>query len=579
MKNKTVKMILAVAVLLVCCGGYAGIKYYVARQEEAQEAEEEDETTSVVSLSADNVKSVEFLVDKKEVIFEKNDNTWVKQDENEFPVNQTTLDDAVSGVASLDSERVLENVEDLSEYGLSEPSNTIKVTTENTDGEEEVTVLRVGDENESESKYYVSKDDDRNTVYLVDSIAIEAFSNDLYDYAQEEDFPVISSTDTISKISVFGNDISSYELDKDEDTNFWYIGSGKEKEKADSASVSSLTTAFGSLAYDSFVDYDCKDKGEYGLDDPYAVISVDYQEEVCEDETSNPETDGEYDENVDVESSVETDTQEAEEENETVIDEMESDDTEDANISDEENDLEKAAADEGDSEETQTVLVDKNLTITIGDETSDGSRYVIVNDSNQVYTMSSDSLLTFLGKTDLDFWDMTVNYLYIDNLESLDVNYGGKEYAINVSRETSENEDGEEETTTEYSLNGTQIDKTDFTTFYNKLVNMAGQKRLTDQYEPNEEAEMSVTFVSTEDEKTEVKFFSYDTNYYAAVVSEKVYLVNKMNVKELFSAFEKLSGSKEEETMSETLEGTETIESELTENADTEISDVEEVTE
>lgn len=579
MKNKTVKMILAVAVLLVCCGGYAGIKYYVDRQEEAQEAEEEDETTSVVSLSADNVKSVEFLIDKKEVIFEKNDNTWVKQDEKEFPVNQTTLDDAVSGVASLDSERVLENVEDLSEYGLSEPSNTIKVTTENADGEEEATVLRVGDENESESKYYVSKDDDRNTVYLVDSIAIEAFSNDLYDYAQEEDFPVISSTDTISKISVFGNDISSYELDKDGDTNFWYIGSGKEKEKADSASVSSLTTAFGSLAYDSFVDYDCKDKGEYGLDDPYAVISVDYQEEVSEDETSDPETDGEYDENVDVESSAETDTQEAEEENETVIDEMESEDTEDVNISDEKKDLEKAAADEDDSEETQTVLVDKNLTITIGDETSDGSRYVMVNDSNQVYTMSSDSLLIFLGKTDLDFWDMTVNYLYIDNLESLDVNYGGKEYAINVSRETSENEDGEEETTTEYSLNGTQIDKTDFTTFYNKLINMAGQKRLTDQYEPNEEAEMSVTFVSTEDEKTEVQFFSYDTNYYAAVVGEKVYLVNKMNVKELFSAFEKLSGSKEEETMSETLGGTETIESELTENTNTEVSDVEEAIE
>ena len=420
MKNKTVKMILAVAVLMVCCGGYAGIKYYVARQEEAQEAEEKDETTSVVSLSADDVKSVEFLIDKKEVTFEKNDNTWIKQDEKEFPVNQTTLDDAVAGVASLGSERVLENVEDLSEYGLSEPSNTIKVTTENADGEEETTVLRVGDENESESKYYVSKDDDRNTVYLVDNIAIEAFSNGLYDYAQEEGFPVISSTDTISKISVLGNDISSYELDKDEDTNFWYIGSGKEREKADSASVSSLTTAFGSLAYDSFVDYDCKDKGEYGLDNPYAVISVDYQEEVSEDETTDLETDEEYDENVDVESSVETDTQEAEEESETVIDETESEDTEEVNTSDEGNDSEKVSADEDDdTEETQTILVDKNLTITIGDESSDGSRYVIVDDSNQVYTISSDSLLTFLGKTDSDFWDMTVNYLYIDNLESL----------------------------------------------------------------------------------------------------------------------------------------------------------------
>lgn len=33
MKNKTVKMIIAVAVLVVCCGGYAGVKTFVAKQE------------------------------------------------------------------------------------------------------------------------------------------------------------------------------------------------------------------------------------------------------------------------------------------------------------------------------------------------------------------------------------------------------------------------------------------------------------------------------------------------------------------------------------------------------------------
>lgn len=32
MKNKTVKMIIAVAVLVVCCGGYAGVKTFVAKQ-------------------------------------------------------------------------------------------------------------------------------------------------------------------------------------------------------------------------------------------------------------------------------------------------------------------------------------------------------------------------------------------------------------------------------------------------------------------------------------------------------------------------------------------------------------------
>ena len=36
MKNKTVKMILAVAVLAVCCGAYAGVKTYVSHQEQKE---------------------------------------------------------------------------------------------------------------------------------------------------------------------------------------------------------------------------------------------------------------------------------------------------------------------------------------------------------------------------------------------------------------------------------------------------------------------------------------------------------------------------------------------------------------
>lgn len=36
MKNKTVKMVLAVVVLGVCCGAYAGVKTYVAHQEQKE---------------------------------------------------------------------------------------------------------------------------------------------------------------------------------------------------------------------------------------------------------------------------------------------------------------------------------------------------------------------------------------------------------------------------------------------------------------------------------------------------------------------------------------------------------------
>lgn len=49
-----------------------------------------------------------------------------------------------------------------------------------------------------------------------------------------------------------------------------------------------------------------------------------------------------------------------------------------------------------------------------------------------------------------------------------------------VSRETSEDDDGNEKETVTYKLDESEVDETQFTTFYNKLINLAAQKRLTD---------------------------------------------------------------------------------------------------
>ena len=285
MKNKTVKMVLAVVVLGVCCGAYAGVKTYVAHQEQKESEEDSEESTTVFTASTDNIKSLDFMVDDTETTFEKDDDSWVKKDETDFPVNQTTLDSAASAIASVDSDRVLEDVDDLSEYGLDSPSNTIKIVTKSDeeDGDDITTTLYVGDENSSTSQYYVRKDDDEKTVYLIDSSCVEPFAKSLNDYAQMEDFPAISNTDTITKISVDGD--NSYELSKDEDTSTWSVKGSEDEEKADSATVSSLVSSFGSMAYSSLADYKCDDKSKYGLDKPYATITVDYQEEVADDDT------------------------------------------------------------------------------------------------------------------------------------------------------------------------------------------------------------------------------------------------------------------------------------------------------
>ena len=547
MKNKTVKMILAVVVLGVCCGAYAGVKTYVAHQEKEESKEEAEESTTVFTASTDNIKSLNFMVDDTETTFEKDNDSWVKKDETDFPVNQSTLDSAASAVASIESDRVLDDVDDLAEYGLDSPSNTIKIVTkpDDEDGDDTTTTLYVGDENSSTSQYYIKKDDDDKTVYLVDSSCVEPFTKTLNEYAQMEDFPAISSADTITKISVDGD--KSYKLTKNADTSVWSVKGDGDEEKADSATVSSLVSSFGSMAYNSLADYKCEDKSKYGLDKPYATITVDYQEEVTDDSEDTSETADEA-------------TPSAEE----TGDDVEQDSTEATNTESDETvskstDEETEEVKETSTDAKQSKTVDKQLTILVGNKADDSNRYVMVNDSSEVYTMSEDTLSALTDKSEEDFWDMTVSYVSVNNLASLKVNYQGSDYKVNVSRETSTDDDGNDKETVTYKLNNSDLDETTFTTFYNKLINMAAQKRLTDKYEPDGSAELTATFTEEDGDTLEVAYYSYDTNYYAAVVDNKVYLVNKMNVKDLFTAFESVAEieendsdeTKTEETMSD----------------------------
>ena len=650
MKKKSVNLITAVGVLVVLSGAYVGVKAYVAKQEAADTESAEEENPEIISIASADVKSIKFVIDKKEVTFEKDGDSWVKSDETGFPVDQDKIDTLVSSLNSIKAERTLENVEDASEYELDQPDNTITVTTE--DGG--TTVIQLGMENDSTSQEYIDLNKDSSTVYVVSNSTFSSFEGTLYDFAKSGVFPTVDSS-TVSKISVDGKD-SSYVVEKDEN-NFWNITGDGETEKADSAKATSLASTLSSMAYSSYVNYNCAEDefSQYGLDKPYAEIIVDYQkevekestddeneaengdEEVSEasenenqgDETADSETDGSESLDEDVDS--ETDGSESSDENVDVADTEDSevvenentDETADDNVEAEDTDVTEAddaaeveAADTESTEssgesETETEMVDRELVIQVGDQSSDGGRYVRVNDSNEIYTISEDSLDTFLGKTNADFWDLTVSYLSVNNLDTLDVNYGGEDYIVNVSRETSEDEnvetsddETENEDTTDstssdvvdgndvegnvvddntssgdltdedtentdessstasttsstsvtlsYTLNGKDLDSTTFTTFYNKLINMTAQKRLTDEFKSNADPEMTVKFTDIDGNEMEVKYYSYDTNYYAAVINKKVYLVNKMTVKELFQAFEAVTGEKVENESAET---------------------------
>lgn len=523
MKKKTVKLVSAVVVLGVLCAAYEGVNFYVTSQEE-KETEENDTSVDLVSLEADDITAVSFTADQNEVEFDKKDDSWTEKSDADFPVNQDTVDDAVKGVASLTADQEISDVENLSQYELDDPQNTITLTT--ADGD---TTLQVGMES-SNNQYYVKKVDDDKNVYLVASTSLEPFMGGLYDFAESGTFPSVTSA-TITDIKVDKED--GYELTQDADNLFWNVSDGKDTEKADTTKAGNVTSAIGSLAYDKFVDYNCTDDAKYGFDDPYAVVTVKYTEEEA----------------------VESDEEDADSEESTESSEENTDADSDT--------AESADASEEDSseDEQETRTVEKTLTIYVGDETGD-DRYVKVDDSKEVYTITKDSLTDILDSTISDFYSLTVNYVSVNDLDSLEIKSDDGDHTVDVVRETAKAEDEEESdtdtdtsdessadvdssdettsdtTTTSYELDGEELDESAFTTFYNKLINMTAQERLTEEYTPDGEAAYTFLFKDTDGNETTAEYYEYDTNFYAAVVGDKVYLVNKMNVKELNDAYQ-----------------------------------------
>ena len=538
MKKKTVKLVSAVVVLGVLCAAYEGVNFYVTSQEE-KETEENDTSVDLVSLEADDITAVSFTADQNEVEFDKKDDSWTEKSDANFPVNQDTVDSAVKGVASLTADQEISDVEDMSQYDLDNPQNTITLTT--ADGD---TSLQIGMES-SNNQYYVKKEDDDKNVYLVSSSSIEPFMGTLYDFAESGTFPSVTSA-TITDVKV--DKENGYEITQDADNLFWNVSDGKTTEKADTTKAGTVTSAIGSLAYDKFVDYNCTDDSKYGFDDPYAVITVKYTEEeaVESDEDSEESTDADTEEST--------------------TDEAAADTSEDADASDEDS--------SEDEQETQTV--EKTITIYVGDETGD-DRYVKVDDSKEVYTITKDSLTDILDSTMSDFYNLTVSYVSSNDLDSLEVQSADGDHTINIVTETvkaededttddtdsdttdesstetsdesstdtdssdaSSSDDEEETTTTTYKLDGKDLDESTFTTFYNKLINMTAQERLTEEYTPEGDPAYTFIFKDTDGKETTVKYYEYDTNFYAAVVEDKVYLVNKMNVKDLDEAYQKM---------------------------------------
>ena len=252
------------------------------RNEKAEEAESSG--MDVIQMDASSIVNFSFKIGDNFAEFSKDVDEWKNQEDSEFPVDQEAVETLLNDLLSFTAKRKLEAVDGLSEYGLEDPSNTIRLTDES--GTE--TEILVGSRNQSTGDYYVSLAEAPNTVYVTASDLSSILPGSVMELAESEAYPAVSSSDIV-EIQV-KKEQGSYTLAYEEEEANWSVtGEDGISYSAEYQQVSSLASTLSGMVYSGLMDYNAEDLSVYGLDQPAAEIYIRYKEEI-EEEKEEPET-------------------------------------------------------------------------------------------------------------------------------------------------------------------------------------------------------------------------------------------------------------------------------------------------
>ena len=261
------KMLLLVAALVILLGCYM----LANRKTETATVDEESGTFDLTAQTAQDLTAISWTKDETEFSFTRTDDTWYVTDNDAYPVAQDEVESLGEELIALKGSRKLENVTDLSIYGLSEP--TFSVTATFSDGT--TTVYNMGDATPFADGYYLSLDSDAATVYTVSDSLSDLFGQTMDDFTQTEDVP---TAENVTRITV-GSALDASLQEESSTINasqLWYAADGSALDGVDD-----LITTFGSVEWASVVEAVATDDQltEWQLDDENAIAVTLYGDE------------------------------------------------------------------------------------------------------------------------------------------------------------------------------------------------------------------------------------------------------------------------------------------------------------
>ena len=178
MKKKQRQMIGMLLALVVLAAAFLGIRQYNKNASSAASTTEDTQET-VLDVNSDDITSFRYVYEGETYAFEKKDETWYYTDDHSLNLNQERIKAMILKVAPLKADQVIENVTDMSQYGLADPERTIQYETA-----DRSVIINVGNLNSMTSQYYIAFPSEMK-VYVVATNVVTGFNHTLEDLVEE----------------------------------------------------------------------------------------------------------------------------------------------------------------------------------------------------------------------------------------------------------------------------------------------------------------------------------------------------------------------------------------------------------
>ena len=197
MKKKQRQMIGMLLALVVLAAAFLGIRQY-NKNASSTTSTTEDTQETVLDVNSDDITSFSYVYEGGTYSFEKEDDIWYYADDHSLNLKQERIKGMLLKVAPLKVNQVIENVTDMSQYGLANPERTIQYETA-----DRSVIINVGNLNSMTSQYYIAFPSEM-TVYAVTTNVVTGFNYTLDDLVEEtvetegETSETVAETETVS---------------------------------------------------------------------------------------------------------------------------------------------------------------------------------------------------------------------------------------------------------------------------------------------------------------------------------------------------------------------------------------------